>query len=71
MTVKDLSIEELRFLVQDAVEQALLELLGDPDRGLELRGEIRDKLSRSLVAVASGQRGLPAADVAKELGLDQ
>jgi len=71
MTVKDLSIEELRLLVQDAVEQALLELLEDPDRGLELRGEIRDKLSRSLVAVASGQRGLPAADVAKELGLDQ
>jgi len=70
MTVKDLSVEELRLLVQDAVEQALLELLEDPDRGLELRGEIRDKLSRSLVAVASGQRGLPAADVAKELGLD-
>jgi ribose 1,5-bisphosphokinase PhnN len=71
MNVKNLSTDELRFLVQDAVEQALLEILGDPDRGRELRGEIRDRLSRSLAAVASGQPGIPAADVAKELRLDQ
>ena len=41
MKVKDLSVEQLRSLVQEAVEEKLKEMLGDPDVGLELREEVK------------------------------
>jgi len=71
MHVKNLSTDEFRVLVQEAVEQALLELLGDPDDGLVLRDEVRDRLTRSLAAVAAGERGTPDEDVREELQLGQ
>jgi hypothetical protein len=69
MTVKDLSREELKALVQEAVEEALLELLGDPDRELELRDEIKKRLRHSLERVQKGEQGISAEAVAKRAGL--
>ena len=42
--VKDLSVDDLEHLI----EQKILELLGDPDTGLELTDEFRRKLSERL-----------------------
>ena len=42
--VKDLTIDELEYLI----EQKILELLGDPDSGLELREEFKEELKRRL-----------------------
>ena len=42
--VKDLTIEDLEFLI----EQKVLEILGDPDSGLELKQEFREELERRL-----------------------
>ena len=42
--VKDLTIDELEYLI----EQKILEVLGDPDSGLELREEFRQDLKRHL-----------------------
>jgi len=42
--VKDLTMEELEYLI----EQKILELLGDPDSGLELRGEFKKELKKRL-----------------------
>jgi len=42
--VKDLTIDELEYLV----EQKILEVLGDPDSGLELREEFKQELKRRL-----------------------
>ena len=44
--VKDLTIEDLEFLI----EQKVLEILGDPDSGLELKPEFKRELRRRLGA---------------------
>ncbi|MGQ9627049.1 MAG: hypothetical protein ACUVV0_09135 [Anaerolineae bacterium] len=60
--VVQISVDELKKLIQDAVEQKLLELLGDPDWGLELREEIQERLKRSFTAEEQGERGIPAEE---------
>jgi len=69
MKVKDLSREELKALIQEAVKEALFELLGDPDQGLELQEEVKERLKRSLERIQQGERGIPAEEVAKRAGL--
>lgn len=56
-TVADMTGEELRELVGSAVEQKLLGLLGDPDEGVALREDVRQRLLRQKRAVAKGERG--------------
>ena len=56
-TVAEMTGEELRELVGAAVEQKIVELLGDPDAGLVLRENVRKRLLRQKRAVAKGERG--------------
>ncbi|OFV94620.1 MAG: hypothetical protein A3H28_00475 [Acidobacteria bacterium RIFCSPLOWO2_02_FULL_61_28] len=56
-TVAEMTGEELRELVGAAVEQKLVELLGDPDAGFVLRENVRKRLLRQKRAVAKGERG--------------
>ena len=37
MQVKDMTVEELKRLIRDQVEEVLEELLGDPDEGKEIK----------------------------------
>ena len=67
--VKDLTVDELKGLIEQTVEQKLLELLGDPDEGLELREEVKARLKRSLARERKGVRGVPIAEVARKLVL--
>jgi len=69
-TVAELTVDELKEIVQEAVEQKLSEMLGDPDEGLELREEIKARLRHSLEAERRGTRGIPAQEVAAQLGLE-
>jgi vacuolar-type H+-ATPase subunit E/Vma4 len=62
--------EMLESVVETTVEEKLLEILGDPDEGLELRQAVRDRLIRQREAVVKGQLGQPLEDVMAELGLD-
>ena len=59
--VKDLTVEELEYLI----EQKILEILGDPDSGLELRDEFKEELRERLKSPSKriSQRG-----VAKRVG---
>jgi hypothetical protein len=57
-----MSKDELKELIETSVEQKLLELLGDPDEGLEIRKSVRDRLLRQKKAVAAGERGEPFED---------
>ncbi|HID54034.1 MAG TPA: hypothetical protein EYP41_18605 [Anaerolineae bacterium] len=66
--VADLTVEEFKDLVQEVVAETILELFDDPDEGLELREEIRERLNRSLVRTTGQTRS--AQDVAARLGLD-
>lgn len=62
--------ELLEAVVETTVEAKLLEILGDPDDGLELKNAVRDRLIRQRRAVAQGQYGRPMEDLVKELELD-
>ena len=68
-TISQLTIPQLEALIDNAIERKLTELLGDPDKGLELKPAVKAKLRRSLAAVERGERGIAAEDVAKDLGL--
>jgi hypothetical protein len=69
-TVKDLSIEELRALVGEIVEEKLREILADPDAGLVLRPEIRERLLRDLEEPQQEGQNIPAAELARRRGLE-
>ena len=57
-------------VVETAIEQKLIEILGDPDEGLEMREAIRDRLLHQRQSIAAGERGLSFEDVVQQLGLE-
>lgn len=70
MKVKELTVEQFKNLVQEAIEEKLAEIIGDPDLGLELREEIKERLRNSLAARQRGEKGIPIDEVARQVGLD-
>ena len=68
-TVAQMTRDELEEVIEASVERKLLELLGDPDEGLEIRKALRDRLRHQQEAVAAGERGEPFDDVVRRLGL--
>jgi len=69
-TVAQMTKEELREMIEASIEQKLLEILGDPDEGLEIRESVRDRLLRQREAMAAGERGQPFDAVVQQLGLE-
>jgi len=65
MKVADLTIEDLKKLIREAVGEQFKEMLLDPDNGLELRDEVEQRLRTSL---ASKER-IPFEKVKERLGL--
>ncbi len=63
MRVNDLTVDELRALMREVVEEQL-GMLKDPDEGLELRDDVAESLEAYL---ASDRRGDDAADVFRDL----
>ena len=70
MKVKELTVEQFKDLVQEAIEEKLDEIIGDPDLGLELREDIKERLRNSLAARQRGEKGIPIEEVARRAGLD-
>ncbi|MBI3537910.1 MAG: hypothetical protein HY070_10165 [Chloroflexi bacterium] len=68
--ISQMTRTELKKLIESSLEEKLLELLGDPDEGLEVRKSVRARLLRQKKIVARGNRGRPFTDVIKELGLE-
>ena len=71
ITVAQMSRDELREMIEVTIEQKLLELLGDPDEGLEIRRSVHDRLLRQKESVAAGERGEPFEDVVRQLGEEE
>jgi hypothetical protein len=69
-TVRELTAEELRTLIGEVVEEKLREMLGDPDEGLSLRPDVRERLIKSLSQPKESRRTVSAPEVARNLGLD-
>jgi hypothetical protein len=62
--------EMLETVVEATVERTLVEMLGDPDEGLEIRDDVRDRLLRQRQDVAAGHYGQRLDDVLRKQGLD-
>jgi hypothetical protein len=67
--VADLSVEELRRVIQDTVRATIEDFLRDPDEGLELRAELQTRLAQSVKEVHEGGITYSADEVAAKLGL--
>ncbi len=65
ITISNLSLAELKNLVEGIVDDRLRTLLGDPDLGAPIGESVRDRLKQSL---ASTER-LTGDEVADKLGL--
>lgn len=65
MKVTDLTIEELKKLIRDVLDEKFRDLFFDPDNGLELREEVEERLKASL----SSKERVPFEEVKKRLGL--
>jgi hypothetical protein len=48
MKVADLTVDELQALIRKVVHEELQDIIADPDKGLELTGEIQARLRSSL-----------------------
>lgn len=59
--------DELQQMLETIVEQKLIDLLGNPDMGLELRDEVRERLIRQLENVAAGGRRISLQDFKRDL----
>jgi hypothetical protein len=59
--VKDLTMDDLEYLI----EQKILEMLGDPDSGLELTDEFKKELKERL---GKPSKRIPHAEVLKKFG---
>ena len=67
--VGQLSTDELREIIGSVIEEKLKEILGDPDDGLDLKANIRERLLLQQQAVTEGERGDDLNEVAERLGL--
>jgi hypothetical protein len=65
--VVDMTVDELRDLIAEVVEEKLAEARRDPDEGLELRPELVAELRESQARVARGERGIPLQEVIARL----
>ncbi len=63
--VQELSLEELKAYIDEAVDMRLEERLGDPDVGLEIKPEVIERIRNS----RRNRVTIPAEEVAKRLGL--
>jgi hypothetical protein len=70
MQVKDLTIEELKLLIQETVAETIQSLLIDPDEGRQVKPEIKQQLLNSLGHTQARERGISAEEVAEKLGLN-
>jgi len=70
MQVKDLSVDDFKFLIQETVTETVQSLLNDPDIDKQLKTEVSQSLADSLQRTRNGERGISAEEVAQRLGLN-
>jgi hypothetical protein len=69
MQIKDMTVDQLKALIRETVEETLEDFFGDPDQGKEVTQEVKQQLLESLKRRKAGIRGIPAPEVYKKLGL--
>ncbi len=69
MQISDMTLDEFKALIRETVQETLEEFFVDPDEGLEVREEVKQKLVKSLHRIQTG-RGISAKEAYKRLGLN-
>jgi hypothetical protein len=69
MKVKDLSVEDFKFLIQETVTETVQSLLSDPDIDKQLKPEVAQSLADSLQRTRKGERGISVEEIAQRFGL--
>ena len=67
--VSQMTIDELREVIGNVVEEKLRVLFEDED-SLELKPELKERLLRQTKEIENGDRGVPLEDVVSSLGLN-
>lgn len=66
--VTELTVEELKIVIDDIIDEKFLEWFGDPDEGLELKPEVIRGLRESMRRIREGKEKLiPAEEVLKDI----
>ena len=63
ITVAEMTVRELKMLIQSTLRETLQEILRDPDAGLELRPEFEERLRQAAAYVSSGGRLLSVEEL--------
>jgi hypothetical protein len=70
-TISDLSVDELKTLIREVVQQTIMDLFSDPDQGLELQEDVKDFLQDSVLSYRRGSTPtISAHQVAENLDLE-
>ena len=69
MQVKDMTVEQLRDLIRHTVEQCLEEYFGDPDAGLEVKEEVKEKLLNSIKIKQTGATSIDNQEFYHKIGI--
>lgn len=65
--VTQLTVEELKIIIDDIIDEKLLERFEDPDAWLEVRPEIIEKLKAQR---KSRRKGISGVEIAKKYGIN-
>lgn len=66
-TISEMTKDELIAVIEQSVERKLLEILGDPDDGLEIRQSVQEKVLRQKAAIAAGEKVYSLQEVLNHL----
>ncbi len=69
-TIAQMTPDELQELIETTIDRKMTEWLGDPDQGLKLKDEIKERILRQREEYAEGKRGHSLEEVKQRLGLD-
>jgi len=66
----EMTVRELKMLIQSALKEALEEMLEDPDAGLELRPGFEEELRQTVAYVAAGGRLLSLEELIQTVAVE-
>ena len=69
--VADLTVPEFEKLIREVVAESIEDMLGDPDEGLELRGDFAEDLRHSRAEVEAGGKTKSLSEVTAGLDLSE
>ena len=68
--VSQITVEELREMIGEVVEEKLRSIFLEREDDLELKDELVERLERQMAQVDAGERGETFEDVVSKLGLN-